>query len=281
MKVNAKSYPHPVLGNGDDLGGMFKVEFRYELGRAEVGLNPKFTLKNTAIEELIKKEKASFVAEIECRNTFFRRSFVTREQIDRFVIPASSLRERVTVGFYVCADKDIRNYQPSEPHPDYEGAKFDVDAGDVLAIGGYSSFIALKSFDPLRPPISSFMSIMEGSHHEGPMQIDYEGEKIMIVLSKADWKNYLSVRGQKLAEGILHGTIVFPALVDAIHKMLTTGAEYEGMPWYGRLETILDAKGLSEKDPFEAAQKILDNPSARSFHGIELLTDIADDETYE
>ena len=57
MKVNAKSYPHPVLGNGDDLGGSFKVEFPYELGREEVTLNPTFILKNTALEELIKKGK--------------------------------------------------------------------------------------------------------------------------------------------------------------------------------------------------------------------------------
>ncbi|MBV9159912.1 MAG: hypothetical protein JO019_04945 [Candidatus Kaiserbacteria bacterium] len=280
MKVNSKSYPHPVLGNGDDLGGFFKVEFPYELGREEVILNPTFGLKNSGIEELIKKGRASFIAEVECRSTFFRKSFSTRNANERFSIPAKSLRERVTVGFYICADQDIKGYRPTEPHADYEGATFDVDAGDVLAVGGYSSFVAEKSFDPLRPPVSSFMSITEGFHHEGPMQIDYDQEKITVVLSKADWKNYLEVRGQKAAQGILHGSIVFPTLVDAIYK-IRNSTDYEGANWYGRLAAILEAKSLEDKDEFEAAQRILDNPATRSLKGIDTLTSMSDDEIYD
>lgn len=281
MKVNSKSYPHPVLGNGDDLGGYFKVEFPYELGREEVVLNPTFSLKNSGLEELIKKGKASFIAEVECRSTFFRKSFSTRDTNAKFSIPAKSLRERVTVGFYICADQDIKGYKPTEAHSDYEDAPpFDIEAGSVLAVGGYSSFIAEKSFDPLRPPVSSFMSIMEGFHHEGPMQVDYDQEKITIVLSKADWKSYLEVRAQKAAQGILHGTIVFPALVDAIYKIRSSD-DYEGTNWYGRLDAILEARGLQDKDPFEAAQKILDNPATRSLAGIDTLTSMTDDETYE
>lgn len=281
MKVNAKSYPHPVLGNGDDLGGSFKVELPYELSRDTVMLNPVFALKNSAIEDLLKKGKASFFAEVQCRSTFYRRGFTTRNQAEKISIPAKLLRERVTVDFYVCADQDIKNYRPSEPHPDYEGAAFDVDAGDVLAAGGLSSFVAEKAFDPLRPPVSSFMSIMEGSSHEGPMEIDYELEKITIILSKADWKTYLGVRGQKPVQGILHSAIVLPALVDAIHKVQTAPSDYENANWYGRLDAILEAKKLQDKDPFEAAQRILDNPAARSFRGIDALINTADEETYE
>jgi len=281
MKVNSKSYPHPVLGNGDDLGGFFRVEFPYELGRDEVVLNPTFALKNSGIEDLIKKGKASFIAEVECRSTFFRKSFSTRNETEKFSIPSKALRERVTVGFYVCADQNIKEYRPAEPHADYEGAVFDIDAGDILAVGGSSSFIAEKSFDPLRPPVSSFMSIMEGSHQVGTMQIDYDADKITIILSKADWKNYLEVRRQKPAQGILHGTIVFPALVDAIYKIQNSSGSYEGSNWYGRLEAILEARKLQDKDPFEAAQKILDNPVTRSLAGIESFTSMSDDETYE
>ena len=136
MKVNSKSYPHPVLGNEDDLGGFFRVEpFRYELNKDEIVLNPTFGLKNAAIEELIRKGKASFVAEVECRSAFFRKSFSGRKPIERFVFPSKLVRERVSVGFWICADQDIRGYSPSEAHPDYAGAPpFDIEAGDVLAL---------------------------------------------------------------------------------------------------------------------------------------------------
>ncbi len=281
MKVNAKSYPHPVLGNGDDLGGYFKVELPYELSRDLVVLRPAFALKNTAIEDLVKKGKASFVMEVECRSAFFRKSFTSRDANASVSILAKLLREKFTVGFYICANQDIKGYKPSEPHPDYDGAAFDVDNGDVIAVGGSSSFMADKAFDPLRPPVSSFMSIQVGSQYEGPMEIDYETDKITIILSKEDWKNYLEVRGQKPVQAILHSAVVLPALVDAIHKHRNNGSDYENMNWYGRLEAIIDAKKLQDKDPYEAAQRILDNPGARSFRGINLLISNINDETYE
>lgn len=282
MKVNSKSYPHPVLGNEDDLGGFFRVApFHYELKKEDITLNPIFNLKNAAIEELIRNGKASFVTEVECRSTFFRTSYSTGKTIDRFTIPAKLVRERVTVGFYVCADKDIPGYKPSECHPDYEGATFDIEVGDVLAVGGYTSFIAEKNFDPLRPPVSSFMSIREGGHHEGPMQIDYENEKITIILSKADWRNYLDVRGQKLAEGMLHASIVFPVLIDAIHQVQNGNGDYIDMSWFGRLEAILDGNSLRSKEPFEAAQKILETPLSRGLQSVESLLGTNEEQEYE
>lgn len=281
MKVNSKSYPHPVLGNEDDLNGRFTVDFHYELGREEVVLNPVFNLQNAGIEDLLKQGKASLIAEVECRNTFFRKSFAAKKLIERFSIPSKLLRERVTVGFYVCATQDLHEYRPSEPHPDYEGATFNLEAGDVLAVGGYCSFIAEKNFDPLKPQISSFMAIKEGSHHEGPVQIDYENDKITIILSKSDWKNYLEVRGQKLAEGILHASVVFPALIDAIYQVSSKDSDYEAMNWHGRIGSILDSKGLREKDSFEAAQKILENPVTRSFQSISSLFEVTNEQEYE
>ncbi len=281
MKVNTKSYPHPVLGNGDDLGGSFRVELPYELSREMITLHPSFELKNSAIEDLLKKGRASFIAEVECRSTFYRKSFSVGITDESISIPSKLLRERVTVGFYVCANQGIKSYKPSESHIDYEGAVFDLDAGDVLAVGGYSSFIAEKAFDPLKPPVSSFMSIMEGTQHEGPVEIEYEADKITIILSKSDWKTYMEVRGQKPVQGILHSAIVLPALVDAIHKVQASPADYEHTNWFGRLDAILEAKKLQDKDAYEAAQRILDNPSSRSFQGIEQIINMADEETYE
>jgi len=271
MKVNFKSYPYPVLGNEDDIAGSFGVEFHYELGKEEIIINPVFVLENATIESLMGKGKASFISEVECRSTFFRKSFSTRNATERFSIPSRALRERVIVGFYICADEDISGYSPKECHSDYEGSSFDIEKGDVLALGGYCSFIAEKNFDPLRPPVSSFMSIMEGNNHEGPMEIDYEPDKITMILSKTDWKNYMDVRGQKDAEGILHSSIVFPVLIDAIHQVQNGNDDYCEKNWFGRLEAIIDAKGLRDKEPFDAAQKILENPVARSFQGINLL----------
>jgi hypothetical protein len=276
MKVNAKSYPNPVLGNEDDINGVFHIEFRYELGRTVVTLNPLFTLKNKAIEDLIKKEKASFVVEVECRSTFYRSSFSSRDVEQKISIPAKMLRGRVQVGFFICADEDISDYKPSDCHPDYAEATFELEKGDVIAVGGHAAFPADKAFDPLRPPVSSFMSIREGFHHEGPMEIDYSSDKITIELSKADWRNYVDVRNDKLAEAILHSSVVFPVLLDAIYQL--NSGEHVDSNWFGRLEAILDSKDLRGKPAFEAAQRILDNPSARNFQSINAILEANSDD---
>lgn len=281
MQVNIKSYPYPVLGNEDDIGGSFSVEFRYELSKQEVALNPSFILKNKALEDLIRKEKASFITEVECRSTFYRNSFSTRKAIEKFIIPAKFLRERVTVGFYICADTNINNYKPSDCHPDYEEASFDIEKGDVLAVGGYCSFIAEKGFDPMRPPLSSFMTIVEGFRHEGPMNVDYSSDKITIELSKADYGSYLDVKGQKVTQGVIHASIVLPVLIDAIYHVKNNGTDYEDRNWYGRLDSILESKGLNNKDPFEAAQIILESPASRNFESIASMLNLNSNEEYE
>ena len=268
MKINLKSYPHPVLGNGDDLSGVFSVDFRYELSKQDVALICVFDLKSKAVEELIKKGKASFIVEAECTSTFYRNGFSTQKTADKFIIPSKLLRERVTVGFYICSNEEIANYQPSDCHPDYKGLKFDIEKGDVLAVGGYCSFIAEKEFDPMRPPLSSFVAVVEGIRHTGPMEIDYSSDKITIELSKADYKNYCDTVREKAVQGVIHASIVLPVLADAIYQVNGRDNDHADRNWFGRLESILESKGLANKPPLEAAQIILESPMARNFESI-------------
>jgi len=283
MKTNFKSYPHPVLKNGDDINGTFEViKFNYELTKEEIILNSRFELENKALEGLVRSGKASYVLEIECPDAFFRTYAKTNTPIVRVVIPAKRLREKVTVGFYICANEDMSDYKPTECHPDYMGATFEIEEGDVLAIGGSCSFIAEKTFDPLRPPVSSFFTITAGSFHQGPMQIEYDSAKIGIILSKSDYQEYSNVRNQNASHGILHASIVFPALMDAIYQVKAgNDSEYSKKNWFVRLEKVLEEKKLEDKEPFESAQKILDNPLARSFSGINSLLDLGNEQEYE
>lgn len=277
MNANIKSYPYPVLGNEDDIKGIFNIDFKYELSKDNVVLNVISKLQNGALADLVKKERASFVVEVECRNSFYRTSLSTRNTAEKWIIPSRFLRERVAVSFYICADEDIKNYVPSDCHPDYKGLSFEIEKGDVLAFGGGCSFVAEKGFDPLRPPVSSLMSIREGRRHEGPMGVDYGSDKITVELSKSDWKNYLEIKKHTLAVGALHASVVLPVLIDAIYQAQEASSEYKDNNWYGRLESILDAKGLRDREPLEAAQRILDNPCSRNFKSIDLMLDITSD----
>src|ERR1051325_2103440 len=127
MKVNKKSYPHPVLGNGDDIDGLFRAVLHHELGRDNVAITTDFEIENETIEDLVKKGSALFVLEVECPSSFFRKSYSSGEYKKSMQIPARLLRNQVDVGFYVVSAKKIDGYRPLGAHPDYEGIPFTVE----------------------------------------------------------------------------------------------------------------------------------------------------------
>lgn len=265
MKAKNISYPYPVLGNEDDVEGDLKVSFKHVLGRDKIKLRPAFKLKNDTLAKLIKEEKASFTMEIECNSTFFRKNFVSFNKNSEFTIKSNLVRERVDAGFFIRAASIISDYKIKGCHPDYEGFSFNIEPGDILAVGGFTSFIAEKDFDPMRPSISSFMAVKEGNQEKGPMTINYsDDDKIIIELSRSDWRNYIRIKGRKTMAGALHSSIVLPVLADAIRIVKEeNSAEVRGAHWFSRIDIIMQQQGIFDDEPMIAAQKILKNPLER------------------
>src|SRR5690606_25615424 len=160
MRTSTVSYPYPVIGNENDVEGRFVVaEFIRSTDPDTITFNYAFEVTNPTLLELIGAGKAKFVIQIECSGTFQRFAYSTNEPKGTFQIPSNKLREKVMVRFFVCATQGISDYLPAGSHPDYEGTTFEVEPGDVLAVGGYTSFIAEKTFDPLKAPLDSLFRI--------------------------------------------------------------------------------------------------------------------------
>ena len=269
MKVKNVSYPHPVLGNEDDVRGSFGIKFFHKQGRDKILLRTEFDLKNKTIASLVRDKKAFFSAEVECNSTFFRKSVTSYERELSAEIDAPRLREQVAVKFFVRATEQLPSYAPEECHEDYRGFTFEINKGDVLAVGGATSFIAEKEFDPLRPAVSSFMAIRQGSDSKGPIVIDYgDPEKIIIKLSKTDWGRYQNIKGRKWMAPVLHSSIVLPVLADAVRMVHNNDEEASETHWFKRLEKILTEKRLSMDMPLDAAQRILSEPIARGLESL-------------
>ncbi len=270
MAATSKSYPFPVLGNEDDIKGLFKPAMRYTLEPNVVVIECEFELSNSSVEKLIAEKKASYLAQVECGNTFYRRTFITHDPKLKVEIDAGDLRDRVDVSFSVCATADIKDYSPDGIHPDLAGEPTSVEKGDVLADGGTGSFMADKTFDPLKAPVSSFMKIKEAAETSAPMTIDYGGDQILIKLSKDDYKNYVYAR--KYAVATLHSTLVLPALVDALYVINKDDGTYDGSPWFSRIKQICRERDIDITDPLTAAQRMLGKPVERGLKEIKTLS---------
>lgn len=271
MKVKNISYPYPVLGNEDDVQGLFKVKFWHRLGRDQIRFRVEFELKNKTLQSLVKKKVVIFTVELECSNTFYRQNFRTFKTTFDFEADAPKMREQVVVKFFIRALEPINDYAIDGCHDDYGEFKFNISKGDVLALGGATSFSADKEFDPLKPAVSSFMAVREDVNNtRGPMVVDYDDpDKIIIKLSKKDWEKYQGVKGMQWVAPLVHSSIVLSVLADAIKLVDDDDPEAQDMHWFKRLQMIIQRKDLPADIPLVAAQMILDNPIDRCLNSIE------------
>lgn len=273
MKINNLSLPHPVLGIGDDVRGSYNVVFKYKLEKDKITLYIKEELFNRTLKSLIETKKALFTVEVNCYQTFFRKSFLFSEENYVIENPSLELRGKVNVTFYITAAQDILDYQIDEANEDYAGYKFEITKGDVLAYGGGTSFPAPKDWQALMA-VTSFMEIEEYDKPEGPVHFVLTQEKVVIQMAKNDFKRYNEYKTAKDLYPIFHGSFVFGALQYLLYNMHSSD-EYKDTDWYQVLEERLkteekfkDLDLMQVEHIPEIAQRLLDNPINRELLGI-------------
>lgn len=281
MKINNISFPHPVLGVHDDVQGLHSVEVGLTSSQETVVITVKHAFFNKTIEDLIRTKKASFCVQIICPQTYFRRFYFSREKDQEIRIPHDELRNKVTVEFFVIAERDIPDYENDRAHPDYSGFKFQVEKGDVLSYGGRFSFVADKQWMSNKS-VSSFMAIVCGDREKGPIEVDLDNpsEKIIVALPKKDFERFKENARNDVLYPVYHSSIVFPALMYALNQMVTKEGreQYEDRMWFQVLEekkrsdAELSGIGWEVSNIAEIAQIILKNPVTRVFDSIGALT---------
>jgi len=273
MKIENLSFPHPVLGSSDDISGNYNTQISVHLDRNEIGLSIIHELNQATTEKLIERKEAAFLTEVHCAQTLFRVSYMSHDEQQTIVLPASDLRDKVDLNFYIVALKDLKDYKVDGANADYAGFSFEISKGDILAYGGYSMFWAGKRWEAQKS-VSNLMEVQPYEHVSGPMKFLITGDKIIIKLSRSDYGQYQKVVRFEQFAPIFHSTIVLPALMFAISQMIQNSELYENYAWYQILnfrrqseEKINKISWEMENVP-EIAQAILDNPVERTFRGI-------------
>jgi hypothetical protein len=280
MKLSQRSYPHPVVGNRDDVpGAAFQAAVEITADKENVYIDVAAQCSSSTINELLSAGSAKHVLHVECSNTLFRRAFDLPDSSSRVAIPAENLNDAVEVNVFVRAMRDAAGYAVEAAHPDYEGVTFEIRDGDILAVGEGHIFHVESSFDSLRR-IGSIMQIEE-STEEGdvPMKVDFNGDKIRIILSKADFKDYKLLKAQEGVAAALTSTIVFPVLVEALHFWKSGeagGGEEDSLRWMRALRSRILALELdAETDNLILAQMLLELPLRRALVSSRQLAEAA------
>lgn len=271
MKLSIRSFPHPVVGNRDDVpGAAFQATTEMTTDREFAYLDAKVSCSSSTINALVQEEKASFVMHVECGNTLFRRAYDFRTSEARFPIILQLLNEDVEVNVFARADRDISGYEVEKAHSDYGSIAFEVKRGDVLAVAEGRVFTIESDFDSIQR-IGSIMQIAESNlDHEHPISADLLGDKIMIILSKKDFAQYKLLKHNESFVGPLTTIIVLPALMEAIQYARDYARDEDpetGPRWIRLLLRKIESMQLKLQEAnLELAQRLLDSPVRRALN---------------
>ncbi|PJC19133.1 MAG: hypothetical protein CO062_01530, partial [Zetaproteobacteria bacterium CG_4_9_14_0_2_um_filter_59_191] len=211
------------------------------------------------IVRLIDEKKAVFGSQIECKGTFFRKTFAGNQ----ITLKSMLLKERVAITPYVIATVAISNFIPVNANADYNGVEFDINPGEYIAIGKTAYFSADKDFNISEPNISSIMTIKPSETGEY-YTASFDNDIIEIMVPKADIELIEMFAASTETEAVIHGMIVLPVLAEAIGKLKKS--DYDGNKWFKVLLEITEAKKIDISAPFVAAQQLLDKPISRGLN---------------
>lgn len=267
MRLSRRSYPHPVVGNLDDVpGAAFQATVEMSADKDNIYLDVNVQNSSATIRHLVDTSRATYALHVECTNTLFRQAFEFRETSKRIAIRGDHLNDAVEVNVFAVATQDGFSYVVDKAHADYDGVAFDVKKGDILAVGEGRIFPVENSFDVLGR-IGSIMQI-DGATEDGdlPMRIDFDRDKIRLILAKEDFKQYKLMRHDESLSSVLTTAIVVPALLETLHFIDHEDAEaLEALRWYRVLARRIEALGLKdESDNLAKAQKLLELPVKRA-----------------
>lgn len=278
MIIRDKSFPHPVLASfrDDVMPNKFSLGVLQTYDADNYYIDVRFDYKNPTLTKLINDGKAIHSVHLECKRNFYREIFPLKAPDGRITVRAYELVGRVEVCGFIKAQAPIDGYQIEGAHEDYGDAKFQIQAGDILAVAQTQEFDAYVDYDPLRR-ISSILTIRRSEdHEEGPMEVNTNEDRIIVTLSQKDFDRYTELKADPQLGPLLANQVVIPALLEGIHKIRdTTDDEFEmemSYRWfrsvYKKLRDMEIDIRRSTVSPIEAVQAVLKLPLRRSLEGL-------------
>ncbi len=286
MHIRAKLYPYPLLescfGQEDYIDSSFNilVEHKNNLDSVELKFTP--VLINAGIQKLIDEGDAYFAVHIECPLTSFRDLYRVGKELT-LKLDANDVEGFVNICTFIIANNNLREYTNDKFNEDYVGTRFDIEKGNILAIGDSYELEINKVQDNLGNMQSIFGLIESKNENEKDIKIDLSRDKINIVLPKNEFIEFKTMMRTRANHAVLHSMILVPALMQAIDEMKKRVQnnnlyEIEEKKWYRSivkaaeiLGITIDEENILELPNFETAQKLIANTINR---GILNLGDI-------
>lgn len=252
MFTEGYSFPHPVLGNEDDITGEFNISFDVNRNK-----NKKISFENILVEitnDFIKKQidngLASCLVKVYCSSTLSTWIFETNADYE---INEDDLINKAEVQVYIITKSEIPNYSDSTFNQQYGTVMFSLNKNEVIGISGKVTITIPKVNEKL-----GLGNIFKFNYHEKekPIEFEHHHDKIFInypITKKGDHPpNMLFSTKPWTAFNIF----IVPALSEALRYIDEEAEEASKWEWFSVIDQLLPNDERSGNN-FVDAQRIL------------------------
>jgi hypothetical protein len=226
MKSSNVSWPHPVLGNSDDIEGACSVNISCKIENNILHFKSEnIAISNDYFEKLVKDKHASVVFKLSSNSTLFMRQF---EDVLDVQIECSLVSKKIDVDIFIIAKTDINKFSDSSFHPDTRLGEnkgvFSIESGTIIGDAGR---VTINLDDEYRKGISGIIEFEELSS-DLPLSIDVDGTKILIKYpNDPSTQNIVTTftSGKKQFVNVFLNLFILPAFTEAFNALIDAQSE--------------------------------------------------------
>jgi len=268
MSIGRGSYPHPVLDDSDDvISDLETLNVLIDASQQDIEVSYELRTNDPDLLALIDSGRAVHSLRWHCSSTISTGEMQPSEHQRRSSgvklsawLDQQLVRGDVVAEVRVIAVKPIKGHRWINQHPDYDGAVFDLEPGDVVADAGSFRFNAEKTYDPLDPPIGSCFSFIRSEKLKKRIKPAFDGDETVVVQIPAKTFDHFKLLGHR--PDLQIALIVLPALIQTLDFIKNNRDEepLDDKAWYVAIDNLVKDRGGWELSLLELAQKILENP---------------------
>jgi len=274
MKMNNRSFNYPVLAasSNDYKNCAFEADYNFSQSADAIILKFDFDTDCAEINNLIARGAAEFMIHLECATTIFRKIIKSARGEFSAEINLSRVKNVLEIVAAVVLVKDVENFSCKDWSDDFYGLKFNLSKGNILA---YKTLASLKI--PDNPDNftgeESIFSVCRIVDAENFFDVDFEGERIKINLSAAEYEFFVSANENLELQPLVNSLVILPALIYVLEELQAEGAveDYQEKDWFISLKNNYGADfvdALQTEDTFKLAQELINLPLAMAFDSL-------------
>lgn len=282
MLNSSMNYPYPILRANpvDYRSSIFNVDIKKETRKDGFYLNVTYDVNNSEIKKLLNERVLAYAVQLQCISTWYRDLRISNSEEQEIFLPSELVHERVDLCPCIVAVEKIENFINSDFSEEFDGISYEINKGEVIAIGERQKFDAIYKNDIIKKgdPIVHFVK----DDNSPVMFCEWEYDAIRIHLPKEQYKKYNEIgMYESWKIPVLNAIYVVPVIVQGIYEIYQdvnnsgqeTLAQYS---WYKTLKLMIMNAAKNDDAEFK---KMLNNPiktsqrlmNDNSSHALELV----------